>query len=160
MDNIIDKFGGRKFVVSIVGLIVFTLLAIFKPEAITAEFLTGILGIIGSFSVSNVVNTKTFASSTPTQDTNLQDEIKTNKLEVDNIINEQNKLLTNYGDNLRAHENAINRLLDLIQSKLPLTQVIPNANMNIQQQQQVVESSGQNAQQNREAINQYLSKNF
>lgn len=49
----IESLGGRKFVLTVSAMLILTGLAAFKPEAITAEFISALLGVIGSFTVAN-----------------------------------------------------------------------------------------------------------
>lgn len=76
--SLIERVGGRKFLISIIGIILFSAIAVLKPEALTETLMYGVLGIVGAFSTSNAALTafannrgaspKVVAAPTPPED--------------------------------------------------------------------------------------------
>ena len=53
----LDNLGGRKFILAVFVIIILTVVAIIKPEALNAEFVSGLIGIVASFSIANTMTT-------------------------------------------------------------------------------------------------------
>ncbi len=53
----LEKLGGRKFVLALISLILGTGLAIHNPAGLTPELVGLILGVVGTFGISNAVVT-------------------------------------------------------------------------------------------------------
>lgn len=149
MFSTIEKLGGRKMIIGTLGLIVLTVLAAFKPEAITAQFITGLLGIIAAFNIANVTNTMKAltnpSAQPPTSPNEDSDENKVNYLNLQSQIDTTTK--------------QIEVLADIIQKSMLTRQA--NAGIVYTQapikQQPVEMAQGSNADTNRQAISQYLS---
>ena len=54
----IETLGGRKFLLSNVALLSVVVLGALKPDALTAELVGAIVGILGAYSASNVLTSK------------------------------------------------------------------------------------------------------
>jgi len=134
--DFISKLGGRKFILGILSILILTVLAVVKPEAIKVELITGLLGILGLFNASNAFTTAKTAGLPPNPSApNIDTEVYQKQL-----------------DDTRLQ---LNNLTDII---LKLTAPPQPANMIVQQPtNQGVQA---NAQLNRDAIKQYLSNNF
>lgn len=53
----LDNLGGRKFILAVFVIIILTVVAVIKPEALNAEFVSGLIGIVASFSIANTMTT-------------------------------------------------------------------------------------------------------
>lgn len=51
----IDILGGRKFILTIIGLFTVALIGIFKPEALTTELVAAIIGVLGLYNTANTM---------------------------------------------------------------------------------------------------------
>lgn len=56
-DSIIQKIGGRKFLLSLIVLIAIIAIALAAPTALSTELILGLLGVIATYSGSNSVIT-------------------------------------------------------------------------------------------------------
>ena len=146
-ETMFDKLGGRKFILAILGLIALVLLAVFKPEAISAELITGILGLTAMFNASNTVTTiKGLTAPTPPYEPT-QDYVKVELLNMQQQLDEA-KVQAN------TATNQVNALADII---LKLTSTVQGASVNTVPNERTQTNA---AESNRQAISNYLKQNF
>ena len=177
MNNIFDLAGGRKMVLSLLSLVALTVLAYTKPEAITTEFVTALIGLVTAFSASNVINTikgvyptepNVNVSSIKTELSNTSPTLTTNApitdMAVDSLAEEvkvSNLALQSQIDDINSR---IERLADIIQKTLTASSMDVNVSVANQQPPTAAERSlganGSAAEFNRQAINQFLSKSI
>lgn len=152
MNSIFDLAGGRKMVLSLLSLGALTLLAYTKPQAITTEFVTALIGLVTAFSASNVINTMKSAGNL----SNLEPSI-----EPDGSLAEEVKVSTlNLQTQIDDCNTRMERLADVIQKSLLTKPQVP-VNIYTQQEERQVQNEPKytptQADLNRQAINQYLT---
>jgi len=147
MNNVFDKLGGRKFILAVLGLVALVLLAVFKPGSISAELITGILGLAAMFNASNTVTTVKGLNTTPPTSEPTTDYVKVE------LLNMQQQL-----DEAKAQSSSatsqVNALADII---LKLTSTVQGANVNTVPMERTQTNA---AESNRQAISNYLKSNF
>lgn len=67
-NNIFEKLGGRKFLITVAVLVALITVAIVQPTALSTELVVGLLGVIATYSGSNAFLTS-FAMRHPQQPT-------------------------------------------------------------------------------------------
>lgn len=147
MNNVFDKLGGRKFILAVLGLVALVLLAVFKPGSISAELITGILGLAAMFNASNTVTTVKGLNAPTTPPESPTDYVKVE------LLNMQQQL-----DEAKAQSssaaNQVNALADII---LKLTSTVQGASVNSVPNERTQTNA---AESNRQAISSYLKQNF
>ena len=147
VNNVFDKLGGRKFILAVLGLVALVLLAVFKPGSISAELITGILGLAAMFNASNTVTTVKGLNTPPPTSESTTDYVKVE------LLNMQQQL-----DEARAQSSSatsqVNALADII---LKLTSTVQGANVNTVPMERTQTNA---AESNRQAISNYLKSNF
>lgn len=155
-ETMFDKLGGRKFILAVLGLIALVLLAVFKPEAISAELITGILGLAAMFNASNTVTTvKGLVAAggsapvppQPPSGESVQDYVKVELLNMQQQLDEAKVQAS-------TATNQVNALADII---LKLTSTVQGANVNTVPNERTQPNA---AESNRQAISNYLKQNF
>lgn len=143
--NTIEKLGGRKMILAVTSLLVLSLLAAFKPEALTTEFITGILGLVGLFGASNTINSiaQLKSGKDPLVASNNQIQVK----DMSYLEDELKTHIMATADLFKNHETVINNVVDAMQ-KIILTQQQTPTNLNKQPQDGGLKS---NADANRQA---------
>lgn len=77
-NDVFQRFGGRKFLLSLIGMVALIIMASLNPMNLTTEVIVGVLGVIATYSGSNsmltaimakrgVTNTETAAASSQIQ---------------------------------------------------------------------------------------------
>lgn len=150
----LEKLGGRKMIIGILGLISLVILSYFKSEAVTSQFVAGLLGIITAFNVANVTNTiKSINMSS-------LNESKSNETEEISPIDENKVVYLHLQSQIDATTKQIDTLADIIQKSL-LTKAAINTNLYTQTNaaQPAAETAQvSNAEENRQAISQFLNR--
>lgn len=59
--NVLDKIGGRKFVMSVLAMVSLVIIASLNPASLTTELVAGIIGVLATFSGSNAFLTNVAA---------------------------------------------------------------------------------------------------
>lgn len=75
-NNIFEKLGGRKFLITVAVLVALITVAIVQPTALSTELVVGLLGVIATYSGSNAFLTS-FAMRHPQQPTETPTEAPT-----------------------------------------------------------------------------------
>lgn len=70
--DIIQKLGGRKFILTLVVIVALIIISVVAPAALTNELIIGLLGAIATFSGSNAVLTAIEMKNTKAPDTVMQ----------------------------------------------------------------------------------------
>lgn len=158
MENVFNTLGGRKMTIALLGLVALVGLAYAKPEAITAEFVAALLGLVTAFNAANAFNTvngprnDSTPPSTPPIDLyneflTLTDETKVNAMNMQSQVDTTN--------------SRIEALADIIQKSL-LTQspqsvkVMYNATTDERPVQNETKYTPSQADLNRQTIAQYF----
>jgi len=145
----LDKLGGRKFVLGLLGLVVLTVLGVVKPEAISASFITGLLGIVAAFNVSNVTTTVKTLGAPSTVDTSaplneLQENVKVDLLYLQSQVDVANQ--------------RVEAMANIIEKSLTPKQQYANMDVTRQSMPESVGTQDVQALANRQAIDRFLKQ--
>jgi len=108
--------GGRKFVISILGMMSLIIMASMNPMAVTTEVVIGIIGIVATFSGSNSVVTAIMAKmqgSSTAPSASIQPET----LPQDATVPVMPGVVSDLEPRVQALENAMNEMISIIKAQ-------------------------------------------
>ena len=114
-DTLIRRFTSTKFILAILVLGVLTAVALASPQALSAELVTGLLGVIATYSGSNAVLSALSMKKSNVQQAEAVTEVvaqpEPDTLDRDNILDLQNRMT--------QAESQIAQLIEIIKQLMP-----------------------------------------
>lgn len=111
-DTLLRRFTSTKFVLAILVLTVLIVVALANPQALSTELVTGLLGVIATYSGSNAVLSALSMKKSPSQEaTEPVAQAEPDTLDRDNILDLQNRMT--------QAESQIAQLIEIIKQLMP-----------------------------------------
>lgn len=148
-----EIIGGRKFILSLISMLILAALAFLKPDALTAELVGGILGVIAVFSGANSVLTAVSGKSNsnpPTQTSPPQLSMETAKQEERVSIPSQDESVQ-FESKLGIIQNQIDAIVSVLKHQ---GEIINNLTIQNTSSSLKSEEKNEQARANRNAIKQ------